>query len=94
MKHTCHPIDTKLAADWDLVGSPWLIGCGVFVQKQRNQWLRFSLAFDSQPNTLRWHVTCYKTKRQAVQDNYGSSRPGFAFQWAGPNLWETTSRRV
>ena len=86
--YTCHPISTELGSNWKLSGRPWLIGNGVFVQKTETRgqgWLRLSLSY-TQGGT--WYVTRYKSKKDAVQGEYGNGTVvGFPFKFGGPNVW-------
>jgi hypothetical protein len=81
---TCHPICTEVASSWKLVGTPILVGNGVFVQRSAMRgarWLRLSYQLSG-----RWSVTAYKTQGVAIAGEYGNKFK-LRFAYGGPNVW-------
>lgn len=79
-----HPIDTAIAASYDLVGRPWLVGPGVFVQRSWTRgrpWLRL------RHGERGWDVTAYASRAAAIAGDFGGGDRGRAFDYGGGNVW-------
>ena len=87
--HTAHPIDTDAASSYSLVGRPWLVCAGCFVQRSASRgrpWLQFRAHIE--PGRVEWYVSAYPSRKAAVAGEMGGSPTrGQAFDFGGANVW-------